>query len=340
MLSEYEALRACVRTQAEQQNALARVERAAEERVEAVSAQLRAAHEAAALLQENMEALRKECHELREKLQLQRRATASAEAAAVKKVADALAAETSRNARELSMLQEAARCDVAAAVAESTALLEATRLEHAAERASWEEQMEAGRAKMQQRAARHAARVREVITSEEECQRRFSFLEEQLRTCDDQRVKLESVVEERQREVRSSHQGTMILASELAQLDDALEARDSEYRLAHLEEARYVEMQAVMSEVERLRSQLHDVARSQKVWQESMVEKHKHEVKMRVKQEREVLSAAARSREIAREEEHRRQIAALEVALMTAREQHAAFEASLQTHGELLLKDL
>eukprot|EP00327_Prymnesium_parvum_P021843 CAMPEP_0113284706 /NCGR_PEP_ID=MMETSP0008_2-20120614/30163_1 /TAXON_ID=97485 /ORGANISM="Prymnesium parvum" /LENGTH=104 /DNA_ID=CAMNT_0000135579 /DNA_START=42 /DNA_END=352 /DNA_ORIENTATION=+ /assembly_acc=CAM_ASM_000153 len=104
----------------------------------------------------------------------------------------------------------------------------------------------------------------------------------------------------------------MILASELAQLDDALE--DSEYRLAHLEEARYVEMQAVMSEVERLRSQLHDVARSQKVWQESMVEKHKHEVKMRVKQEREVLSAAARSREIAREEEHRRQIAALEVA--------------------------
>eukprot|EP00966_Prymnesium_polylepis_P151015 3488657-Prymnesium_polylepis.1 len=92
---QYNALRACVRTNAEQNNALLRAERDADvravdspafspvrpatERVEAANAETRAAREEITKLKAEIEALRSECGELREQQQKDRRALLAAE---------------------------------------------------------------------------------------------------------------------------------------------------------------------------------------------------------------------------------------------------------------------
>lgn len=140
-----------------------------------------------------------------------------------KTVALAVEAEASRSRRELAMLREAAAADVSDAHREGRALVESLALQLDREREEWGELQQVWEEKARMRRERHAARVGEVIASEEECQKRCDALEEALREAMRE-------AEGTREEGLAREQQIKVLVKEMRELDAALQVRNSTTR--------------------------------------------------------------------------------------------------------------
>ena len=181
-MKQYDDLKALVRTHDQQAAELARVKAAAAAEIDAARADADAARAAVEAASEELTKLRDEVGALRERRARERKSVAAAEsskaAAASAELDAALESaarrEAARSAAELAIFKEAADADVHDAV-------EAVRAEHAAAEARWLAEADAMRRSAALRSERHAARLRDVILSEEACRARAGAMEPRLR---------------------------------------------------------------------------------------------------------------------------------------------------------------
>jgi hypothetical protein len=313
----YDELRLLVKSADQQASNVARAEKAAAEKIEAASQRAVAAEAQAKAHQSECQRLLAELSSIREQAQRERRSGAADVAAARRDMEQTLKHEVSREAQrsaaELTLLREAARQDVREARGAGRAELEAAAAE-------WEAQAAAMRDASRLRSAKHAARLREVIASEEACDAERVRLEERLRTTSLATIGIGVRAARAERLLAARCVEVDSLLIEIDSLDAAL--AESEAERDEMAAASAEATEAAEAEVFELREQIRVVAGKQKQWRRTLAARHDHDVQVRVAEavRREVSRVRAElgADAEAREAEHAAEVAQLADALAAA----------------------
>ena len=236
--------------------------------------------------------------------------------------------EKERSREEVALLRQAAMDDVRAAH-------KAARSELDAAAQNWDAQEEAHREVARLRSAKHAARLREVIASEERSQAERLKLQRKL-AAQAWSLGLRALRAERLARLRGVEVATLV--EEVRELEE--EAADSEaWRLQLVDESADA---AAMAEEQLavLREDLLAVAAKQKSWRKQLTQKHEKETEARVAQAvREAIARAEEEHQAdlkAREVEHCNERARLACALAAAEAREAQHRSEVKAMSELL----
>jgi IgA-specific serine endopeptidase len=342
MPADYEALKALVKSHDKQAAEVARVRAEAQAQLASLRADAERARAAANRAEAEAEQLRAAARISQARKQSEKREALNADAERkreLKSAADtAMASERERFHTEVALIREAAQADVWAVQQTSEGAL-------AAAAAQRKDELDELRQQMTCRSHRHAARLREVIASEEaaslECQsmrRKSTFAAVQRMALAVRVIRAEKCCEVQMLERR-------LLASELRslehQLNEAREMQQSQQAAALLGAA------AAEAQVHELRHQIHGVARKQKAWREALVQQAEQELERRVREE--VARARRESHERMERElqaqtsihesaaaAHRQEVTFLQAELKATRQQLADLTDLLKSqHSEL-----
>ena len=335
----YDELKALVQAAAEREKAhkqsVAAIQKAQQETT--------AAREEAAEYRQQVHALQAELEKqakahAAERRERERKAAAQREAvqqAALEAASAAAAAERERSAAEVQLLREAAMDDVRQAH-------RAARQELDAAAQSWDAQEEAHREMARLRSAKHAARLREVIASEEACQAECAALRKRIVDMAWSTVSLGVRTTRAEREASSAAVELCALRDEIATLE--CEAAEGEAERVELSEASAEAAAEAEEQLERLREDLRAVASKQRQHRKALAAKHEREVQSRMEEatNRAVQAAQlAHDAELAaREASHQYEVRRLREALIAAEARERQHKMEVMAMNELLGESL
>jgi hypothetical protein len=334
--SYYDELKSLVRTHEQQEAQLVRA------RSEATDATTRSAAVAAAAVAEAEELraervrLKVDINAMQERRMREQRAAAKAEANLLAETKAATAAASlkaaERAADEVAVLRKATRADVQHATGE-------LRAEHESARATWEAQAAAMRETAKLTSSKHALRLRQVISAEENAQAELSELRGRLGEMAAGCLTLGLRSRRYARLAAALSEDTRHLA-----WLRALAAREAacaeEARLELLEESARAADTAEQV-VGRLRAEVRAVAKKQHAWREEMQARHSRELKARVREAAEDegrrVREAACAEAVATAALHAAEVQALGAELSSVRAQLADFETLLSAQNSELM---
>ena len=335
VLEQYTELKHLVRSHEQHAAEIKAIKATAAAEVLSARAEADGARAAMDAAMQELNKLKAEVAALRNKQRERKSAAESSKSAAASAAADAAKQDAARFTTELGLFREAAAADVLEAKL-------AAQAEHAAAEAKWAADAEVMRRHAATRSERHAARLRDVIASEEAWRASVVTLEGRLRAIALLALSLcvRAFRAERARTTHQTHECTL-----------AIEVRQMDRRLVATEEARQASAAgaalataAAETEVRALRTQIKNVVRRQRAQQLLLAERSEYEVRTRVQEEvcrvRDELLAEAE----AREAQHEVEMAAVQSELSEARTALSDFERSvaetLSKQGRTLLAEL
>ena len=238
----------------------------------------------------------------------------------------------------MALLREAAAADVALVRANHIAELDAARATHARERQAWEAQAHEAAEAQKRRSAKHAERLRAVISSEEVCQAQCDALHGRLRSLAQTALALAARKRWAEHEARAWATGAHALRRDVAPLEAELEASERARSAAVVAHER--QLAALEDAVEEMRVQCHRVQKEERARRKeqcrAQLSTQQEQLRAELERAHEHFAAAAAMREA----EHRDELAAVRAQLDGANTALREMEAAMREGGDALLREL
>ena len=327
----YDELKTLVHTAAEREKS----HKASAQLLQQVQAESEAAKQEVATLKEQIRWLHADAEKLAhlaaQTRQKDRKAAAAAEQAAQQAAAHEVQKEKERSLAEVALLRRAAMDDVRQANRAARA-----ELDEAAK--SWEAHEEAHREMARLKAMKHAARLREVILSEERCHADTLLLKRKLASQAWSTVAQALRAECAERALEARAVEAEGLADEIRDLEDEL--AEGEIERQRQEAEHEAAAAAAEEQLDALRQDLRAVQAKQQLWRRELRAQHEQELHARVGEavREAVMGAQAVWKEeaAARDAEHRTEISRLNEALAASEAREAQHRAEVKAMNELL----